>query len=88
VRRLVGVLVAIGRGDLAPADVDRLLRGGGRGPTPAQLTAPASGLFLARVFYEGDDRSVPVVPVLNVSPSLEPDTASSREPSSAVGRRP
>jgi hypothetical protein len=54
----------------------------------AQLTAPASGLFLARVFYEGDDRSVPVVPVLNVSPSLEPDTASSREPSSAVGRRP
>jgi tRNA pseudouridine38-40 synthase len=62
VRRLVGVLAAIGRGDLAPADVDRLLRG--RSPLPAQLTAPASGLFLAQVFYEGDDRGVPVAPML------------------------
>ena len=66
VRRLVGVLVAVGRGDLGPADVDHLLRGKGKGPTPAQLTAPAAGLFLARVFYEGDDRNVPVAPVLNL----------------------
>jgi tRNA pseudouridine38-40 synthase len=66
VRRLVGVLAAVGRGELAPADVDRLLRGKGGGSTPAQLTAPASGLFLARVFYEGDDRNVPVAAMLNV----------------------
>jgi tRNA pseudouridine38-40 synthase len=66
VRRLVGVLVAVGRGDLAPADIDRVLQGKGRGPTPAQLTAPAAGLFLARVFYEGDDRSVPAEPMLRV----------------------
>jgi len=66
VRRLVGVLVAVGRGDVPPGEVDRLLQGTARGPTPAQLTAPASGLFLARVFYEGDDRGVPVAPLLNV----------------------
>ena len=64
VRRLVGVLAAIGRGDLAPADLDRLLRA--HSPVPAQLTAPASGLFLARVFYEGDRRDAPVAPMLNV----------------------
>ena len=28
--------------------------------TPAQLTAPASGLFLERVFYDGDPRSLPL----------------------------
>ena len=27
---------------------------------PARLTAPASGLFLERVYYEGDSRAVPV----------------------------
>jgi tRNA pseudouridine38-40 synthase len=66
VRRLVGVLAAVGRGELAAADVDRLLRGKSGGSTPAQLTAPATGLFLARVFYEGDDRNVTVAPMLNV----------------------
>jgi tRNA pseudouridine38-40 synthase len=52
VRRIVGVLVAVGRGDLSPDDVRRLL--GGESDLPARLTAPASGLFLERVFYEGD----------------------------------
>jgi len=50
VRRLTGVLVECGRGGLAPRDVaDLLTRDSG---LPAQLTAPASGLFLERVFYE------------------------------------
>src|SRR5580765_1960186 len=48
VRRLVGVLVAVGRGDLPPGQVARLLTS--ESDIPAKLTAPASGLFLERVF--------------------------------------
>jgi tRNA pseudouridine38-40 synthase len=50
VRRVVGVLVAVGRRELAPGRVAGLLRG--QSDLPAKLTAPASGLFLERVFYE------------------------------------
>ncbi|MGE3955808.1 MAG: tRNA pseudouridine(38-40) synthase TruA [Vicinamibacterales bacterium] len=60
VRRLVGVLVAVGRGDLAGSDAARLLDG--RSDLPAKLTAPASGLFLERVFYKGDARDTPIRP--------------------------
>jgi tRNA pseudouridine38-40 synthase len=58
VRRLVGVLVEVGRGALDPRDVERLLRE--NGDAPAELTAPPSGLFLERVFYEGDRRDQPL----------------------------
>ena len=58
VRRLVGVLVEIGRGGLEMASVAEMLRE--RSELPARLTAPASGLFLARVYYEGDRRREPV----------------------------
>ena len=52
VRRLVGVLVEVGRGALSPRDVPPLLAGTtGR---PAELTAPPSGLFLEAVLYPGD----------------------------------
>ena len=54
VRRLVGVLVAVGRRELRPADVERMLTEESNEAAP--LTAPASGLFLERVFYPGDDR--------------------------------
>jgi len=54
VRRLVGVLVAVGRHELRPADVERMLTE--ESSEAAPLTAPASGLFLERVFYPGDDR--------------------------------
>jgi len=60
VRRIVGVLVEIGRGKLAASDAHRLLRE--EGGDAARLTAPAAGLFLARVFYPGDARDVPVTP--------------------------
>jgi tRNA pseudouridine38-40 synthase len=52
VRRMVGVLVEIGRGDLPPDAISTMLAKGG--PAPARLTAPPSGLFLEKVFYEGD----------------------------------
>ena len=57
VRRMVGVLVEVGRGGLASSDVDRLLAD--PGGLPARLTAPPSGLFLARVRYPGE-RPVPI----------------------------
>jgi tRNA pseudouridine38-40 synthase len=54
VRRIVGVLVEVGRGGLEADDVARLLTQGS--DLPAKLTAPSSGLFLERVFYEGEPR--------------------------------
>jgi tRNA pseudouridine38-40 synthase len=48
VRRMVGALVAVGRGQAAPADVARWLAGSL--PPPA-LAAPAAGLFLEAVRY-------------------------------------
>jgi tRNA pseudouridine38-40 synthase len=65
VRRMVGVLVAVGRGALDTADVGRFLTE--RSTEPARLTAPASGLFLERVFYEGDERSHPLRAAVPVS---------------------
>jgi len=61
VRRLVGVLVEIGRGSLEPAVAATLLTG--RSDAPARLTAPASGLFLERVSYRGDPRPPELVPI-------------------------
>ncbi|MFO7693592.1 MAG: tRNA pseudouridine(38-40) synthase TruA [Vicinamibacterales bacterium] len=54
VRRMVGVLVAVGRRELKPADVPRMLVEASS--ESAALAAPASGLFLERVCYPGDDR--------------------------------
>jgi tRNA pseudouridine38-40 synthase len=62
VRRMVGVLVEVGRGGLTTADVRAML--GAASPVPARLTAPASGLFLERVFYAKDEEERPLVPVL------------------------
>jgi tRNA pseudouridine38-40 synthase len=49
VRRIVGTLVEVGRGNLAPEDVERLLRE--KSAETAAWTAPPSGLFLAAVRY-------------------------------------
>lgn len=65
VRRIVGVLAAAGRGELTMADVGSLL---GRGSdVPAPLTAPASGLFLERVFYEEPKEEWPLEPAIPVA---------------------
>jgi tRNA pseudouridine38-40 synthase len=52
VRRLVGVIVEVGRGGLTPDEAAGLLSSDSA--VPARLTAPASGLFLASVRYKGD----------------------------------
>ncbi len=54
VRRIVGVLVEVGRGALDSNAVRTLLTTAS--DLPARLTAPASGLFLERVYYGGDAR--------------------------------
>jgi tRNA pseudouridine38-40 synthase len=64
VRRMVGVIVEIGRGGLPVTKVDEFLRQ--PSAVPATLTAPASGLFLERVFYEGDSRRIPLVAAVPV----------------------
>ncbi|MGB8510543.1 MAG: tRNA pseudouridine(38-40) synthase TruA, partial [Pyrinomonadaceae bacterium] len=52
VRRIVGALVQMGRGDLTPADFRALLETYNN--APAAWTAPPSGLFLEQVLYPGD----------------------------------
>ena len=58
VRRIVGVLVEIGRGALEPGAAARLIAEAS--DAPARLTAPASGLFLDRVWYPGELRDAPI----------------------------
>jgi tRNA pseudouridine38-40 synthase len=58
VRRIVGVLVEIGQGQLEPAAVSRFLTEASE--APARLTAPPSGLFLERVYYRNDPRPAPL----------------------------
>jgi tRNA pseudouridine38-40 synthase len=58
VRRLVGVLAGVGRGEFPAGDVPRLVRSDAN--LPARMTAPASGLFLERVFYEEPELDRPL----------------------------
>jgi tRNA pseudouridine38-40 synthase len=66
VRRIVGVLVAVGRRDLEVAAVSGLISR--KSAVPARLTAPASGLFLERVYYKGDTRGEPVRAAVAIRP--------------------
>jgi tRNA pseudouridine38-40 synthase len=64
VRRMVGVLVEVGRGGLAPGAVQAML--GADSDLPARLTAPPSGLFLESVLYAGERLAPAARPVLNL----------------------
>ena len=61
VRRLVGVLAAVGRGEMPPEAAARLDRA-----AVAALTAPAAGLFLEGVYYSADERPGPLTPLLRI----------------------
>lgn len=52
VRRIVGVLVEVGRGNLSEADIQSFFST--LSNEPARLTAPPGGLFLERIYYPGD----------------------------------
>jgi tRNA pseudouridine38-40 synthase len=58
VRRMVGVMVDAGSGGTTLEQAEKFLRGDS--DIPAKLTAPASGLFLERVYYRGDARKPPL----------------------------
>jgi tRNA pseudouridine38-40 synthase len=80
VRRVVGVLVEIGRGELDPAAAASFLSTSS--DSPARLTAPASGLFLERVYYTADARGShlrAITPVATSSPEPSPIRIERRE---------
>ena len=69
VRRLVGVLAAVGKGEMPAGDAARWLGAASdrRGAiTPASLTAPAAGLFLEKVTYKGERGPGPLQPVIAI----------------------
>jgi tRNA pseudouridine38-40 synthase len=55
VRRMVGVLIECGRGNMNSADIKKLLET--KSDLPAKLTVPPSGLFLENVYYEKEPDS-------------------------------
>lgn len=64
VRRMVGVLVEVGRGKVSPAEVASVLRI--KSDMPAKFTAPPSGLFLSRVWYRKDEVSFEALPLISI----------------------
>jgi len=64
VRRMVGVLVAVGRGELEATEIPRLL--GSKSDLPATLTAPSSGLFLEGVYYRDGEGPGPLTAPIRV----------------------
>lgn len=52
VRRIVGVLAQVGRGQMTDTEFGRLLKF--KTDAAAQFTAPPSGLFLEKVLFKGD----------------------------------
>src|SRR5204862_7232764 len=90
VRRLVGVLAAVGRGELSATQAAGFLQE--RSDLPATLTAPASGLFLEGVYYRGDDgpgRIAALTPMGKDERSVSPSgrTAPEASPASRASRR-
>jgi tRNA pseudouridine38-40 synthase len=69
VRRIVGCLVGVGRGEISVKDFEGLFAA--PSPYPARVTAPPSGLFLEEVIFQGEEFRRPLEPVLGVSSSRE-----------------
>jgi tRNA pseudouridine38-40 synthase len=64
VRRMVGVMVDVARGGTTLEQAEGFLRTDSN--IPAKLTAPASGLFLERVYYREETRRSPLAGVIDV----------------------
>lgn len=64
VRRMVGVLAEIGRGNLSSDDLKYFLEH--KSPTPAKYTAPPSGLFLEKVLYTEERFHTELQPTINI----------------------
>jgi tRNA pseudouridine38-40 synthase len=69
VRRLVGVLAAVGRGEIEVRHAASFLdpsRTGEARATAAALAAPAAGLFLEAVRYQGDPPLPPITALMKI----------------------
>lgn len=64
VRRMIGVLVEIGRGKLSQQDLKQFLQF--KSNRPAMFTAPPSGLFLEQVIYKGEKINHALLPTINI----------------------
>lgn len=64
VRRMVGVLVEIGRGKMTEKNLKTLLETESK--EPAKYTAPPSGLFLEQILYQGDKFNSELNPVIPI----------------------
>lgn len=64
VRRIVGSLVEIGRGNLGVRDFEKLFTKKSR--ETAAWTAPPSGLFLEKVLYKGDTPPEKLEPLISI----------------------
>ncbi len=87
VRRLVGALVEVGAGALAPARFAALVEDPRAHPEIdlAPATAPPSGLFLERVIYPGEAALAPLAPLVAV---VTPASAARAAGSRPAARRP
>jgi tRNA pseudouridine38-40 synthase len=64
VRRMTGVIVEVGRGTISPDEVLSFFKG--TSDIPAKLTAPPSGLFLEKVYYQKKDIVFETRPVIHL----------------------
>jgi len=64
VRRIVGILVEVGRGNKTERDILNYLNV--KSNEVAKFTAPPSGLFLEKVLYEGEKLSDEISPVIKI----------------------
>jgi len=64
VRRIVGVLVEVGRGNKTENDVLNYLNK--KSSEPAKYTAPPSGLYLERVLYEGEELTEEISGIIKI----------------------
>ena len=62
VRRIVGMTVEAGRGNISVGELEQMLLADS--DVPARHTAPPSGLFLEKVLYEGD-KLQPILPPIH-----------------------
>jgi len=65
VRRMVGVLVEVGRGNMNEGKIKQFLDR--ETNEPAKFTAPPSGLFLEQIVYEGEKLSTEFSSVMSVA---------------------
>jgi tRNA pseudouridine38-40 synthase len=64
VRRMVGTLVEVGRGNLPVEIIDQALED--PASTDLKFTAPPSGLYLDQVIYKGESFSPDIAPAMVV----------------------